>query len=300
VRVVAVEREVIDRVVEDRIRLALDDEFRQQTCFACQLQFYLLGVVVVDVRVAAYPDELADFQVTLLCNHVGQKRVAGDVEGHAQEHVSATLVHLAGQLAIVDVELEQDVTRFQYHLLQICRVPGAHDETTGIWIDLDGLDDLANLVDRSTIGRGPIDPLHAVDRTKVAVLSAEIGFGHHAFLVAFECGDPFLRVDGRDFLPGRLQVLHERPLGPDVIVVGEKVGEKAASLQEEQQFADDQAHRYSLGRDQGKPLRQIVPDLLTKKADRTGAGAVAFFIALLENLLKKFLIGRTFLCHLVS
>jgi hypothetical protein len=55
-------------------------------------------VVAVDVAVAAGPDEVADVQVALLRQHVRQQRVAGDVEGHAQEDVGAALVELAAQL----------------------------------------------------------------------------------------------------------------------------------------------------------------------------------------------------------
>jgi hypothetical protein len=56
-------------------------------------------VVAVDVAVAAGPDEVAHVQVALLRHHVGQQRVAGDVEGHAQEDVGAALVELAAELA---------------------------------------------------------------------------------------------------------------------------------------------------------------------------------------------------------
>lgn len=40
-----------------------------------------------------------------------QDRVGGDVEGHAQPHVGAALVELAGQVLIGHVELHQAVAR---------------------------------------------------------------------------------------------------------------------------------------------------------------------------------------------
>ena len=55
--------EVLVRVVEDRRRPALDVQQRVGMRRARQLQFDLLGVVAVDVAVAAGPDEVADLEV---------------------------------------------------------------------------------------------------------------------------------------------------------------------------------------------------------------------------------------------
>lgn len=92
VRVVADDLEVLDLVVEDGLRLTLDDQLRQGSRFTRQLHLNLLEVVAVDVRVSTCPDEVPDLQVTLLGHHVDQQRVAGDVKGNSQEHVSTALV----------------------------------------------------------------------------------------------------------------------------------------------------------------------------------------------------------------
>src|SRR3990167_2810107 len=62
--------EVFVLVVEDGIGSALDVERRVGEGLAAQLQFHLFAVVVVDVAVAAGPDEVAHVQVALLRHHV--------------------------------------------------------------------------------------------------------------------------------------------------------------------------------------------------------------------------------------
>ena len=47
----------------------------------------LVEVVEVEVRVAEGVDEVADLQVADLRDQVGEQRVRGDVEGHAEEDV---------------------------------------------------------------------------------------------------------------------------------------------------------------------------------------------------------------------
>src|SRR5688572_9430563 len=66
VRGVTDDLEVLEAVVEDRIRLAVDHQRGQRARLAGELQLRLLQVVVVQVHVAADPHELADGQVALL------------------------------------------------------------------------------------------------------------------------------------------------------------------------------------------------------------------------------------------
>lgn len=55
-----------------------------------------------------------------VCNHVGQKCIAGDVEGHPEAHIARALVQLARQLAVTHVELAQSVAGWQSHAWQVC------------------------------------------------------------------------------------------------------------------------------------------------------------------------------------
>ena len=92
----------------------------------------LLEVIQVQVAVAAGPDEIADREVRLLREDVGQQRIGGDVERHAEEDVGAALVDLAGQPAAGDVELEQRVAGRERHLVELADVPGADDDAARI------------------------------------------------------------------------------------------------------------------------------------------------------------------------
>lgn len=65
--------------------------------------------------------EGADLQPRDVCNHVCEQRVAGDVEGHPQAHISRPLVELAGQLAVAHVELAKGVAGGQGHEGQVCK-----------------------------------------------------------------------------------------------------------------------------------------------------------------------------------
>ena len=80
------------------------------------------------MAVTAGPHELAGLHTHLLRNQVGQQSVRGDVEGHAQEHVRAALVQLAGQLlhtvlALVYIELEERVAGRKRHVVHLSGVP---------------------------------------------------------------------------------------------------------------------------------------------------------------------------------
>jgi hypothetical protein len=85
-------------------------------------------MVRIQVRIAQRVHEIAHAQAGGLRHHVGQQRVAGDVERHAEEDVAAALVKLAAELAVGHVELEQRVAWHQRHLRQVGHVPGADDQ----------------------------------------------------------------------------------------------------------------------------------------------------------------------------
>ena len=274
-RVVVHHLEVIRRVAEDVLRLALDDQLRQRPRLTRELQLHLAGVVVVDVHVTARPDELAHLQVALLRQHVGEQCVAGDVEGHAQEHVAASLVQLAGQLAVHDVELEQCVARLQRHVRQVGRVPGRDDDPPRVGVRLEQVDDVADLVDRATITRRPAAPLHAVDGSEVAVLTGELLVVEHVLLEGLQLRLPVGRVDLGDGLASVHQVLAEGPVGPDGHTLLEQRLDAALALQEPEHLLDDQAEGDALGGNEGKSLGQVVADLTPEDATCAGTRAVA-------------------------
>lgn len=59
-----------------------------------------------------------------MCDHVGEERVAGDIEGHPEAHVARALVQLTRQLAVAHVELTQGVAGGQRHEGEVCSGAG--------------------------------------------------------------------------------------------------------------------------------------------------------------------------------
>lgn len=68
-------------------------------------------------------DEFSHLQPCLLGYHVGEEAVACYVEWYAKEEVSASLVELAGQFAVRDVELEERVAGWEGLFGEQFRVP---------------------------------------------------------------------------------------------------------------------------------------------------------------------------------
>src|SRR5690554_598187 len=182
--VIALEFEVFQFIIEYRFRLALNDQFGQRPRLAFQLfEHDVVGqVVAVQVAVAEGVDEFAHFQITLLGDHVGQQRVAGDVERNSQEQVGTALVKLTRQLAVGHIELEQAVAWGQgyaalFHVVlradgfvgKFGRVPGGDDQAPGVGFGADLVDDFADLVDNAAVVALPAAPLFTVDGAQVAV-----------------------------------------------------------------------------------------------------------------------------------
>src|SRR5258707_5973990 len=86
----------------------------------------LFRSVQVEVRVAQGEHELARLQAGHLRHHQREQGVGGDVERHAEEQVGAALVHLARQLAVRHVELEQrseeHTSELQSRQYLVCRL----------------------------------------------------------------------------------------------------------------------------------------------------------------------------------
>ena len=126
-------------------------------------------MVVVDVAVPARPDEFPWREVTLLRHHAGQKCVTRDVKGNAQKNVAASLIELAGEFAVSHIKLKETVTRRQRHFVDVCDIPGAHNDASAVGVVLNEIQGLRDLVDLLSVRSGPASPLHAVDGPEVAV-----------------------------------------------------------------------------------------------------------------------------------
>ena len=179
-----------------------------------------------------------------------QQRIAGDVERQAEEHIAGTLIQLAGELAVGDVELEEGVARRQRHFIQLADVPRRDDDPAGVRVVFQLVHHRADLVDMAAVRRRPGTPLFAVDRPQVAILI--------------------------------------RPLVPDGDVVLMQIGDVGVALQEPQQFVDDRTQMAALGRHQRETFLQVKAHLVAENGDGAGTGTVVFLGALIEHLLHQF------------
>src|SRR6185312_11119504 len=164
------EFKVLIVILENTRRTPPQSQLRQRQRLAPELQIGLFPVIQIQMAVAARPDQLTGLKVTLLCKHVHEQGITGDVEGNAQEDIRAALVKLAGQALPGDVELKEGMAGHQRHLLQLADVPGADNDAAGNGVALDLLYSLSDLVDRASFGWEPGPPLLAIDRPKLAFL----------------------------------------------------------------------------------------------------------------------------------
>ena len=106
---------------------------RQRFGIAGELEFRLFEVVGVEVEVAEGVDEVADFEVADMGDHVGEQCIGCDVERDAEEEVGTALVELAGQAraalvaGFVDIELEEQVAGGQSHFVNLPDIPCRND-----------------------------------------------------------------------------------------------------------------------------------------------------------------------------
>ena len=93
-RIVILQGEVLVAEREDVLHLGIDSHGGQGPRLARELQAHLVQVILVDVCIAKGVHELARLQAAHLRHHHRQQRIAGNVEGHAQENVGRALVEL--------------------------------------------------------------------------------------------------------------------------------------------------------------------------------------------------------------
>ena len=250
---------------ENIAHVRIEFQGRERARLTGKLAVYLLEVVVVNMCVAESVDEIADAEPADLRDHVRKKRVARDIERHAEEQIRAALVELAAQFAVpADVKLKQRVARRERHFVGFAGIPAGNDEAArgGIALDFgDEIGDLVNAVAREgAVGifrRPEIAPLVPVNRTEVAF------------------GSPEARalLGGAPFVPNRNSAFPQ----PRVVCV---------PADEPEQFLNDGARVDFFRRNERKAFRQIETDLRAENPARSHAGAVATVFAVFENVSK--------------
>src|SRR5215208_1795870 len=180
IRVVVLDRDVIEGELEQRPHRRVEAQPRQGPRLAGELESCLLEMVEVQVRIAEGVHEVPRLQARGLRDHMGEKRVGRNVEGHAEEGVGRPLVEVAGQPALGDVELEQAMAGCEGHAVEVRRVPRGHDEPTRVGVAPNLVEHPADLVDAAAVGLLPGAPLLAVDRPEVPVRVGPLVPDRHA------------------------------------------------------------------------------------------------------------------------
>lgn len=168
VGVIVFEGEVFVLELEDVLHFRIDAHSRQFARLASELQMHLVEMIEVDVRVASRVNEIARLKSANLCHHHAKQGIRGDVEWHAKEAVRTPLIELQREFAVRHIELEEGVAGRQIHVLDVCHIPSRYDDASAVWIVLDGIDGLLNLVNKSAIIIRPGTPLIAVNVAEVA------------------------------------------------------------------------------------------------------------------------------------
>ena len=247
--VVALQAEILVAERGEVLHLGVEPHARKRPRRAPELLARLLEVVQIEVRIAQRQDELAALEAGDLGDHQREQGVGGDVERHAEKKIRAALVHLAGQPAFGDIELEQRVAGRQRHALDVGRIPRAHDVAPRFRFFSQAFDDPGDLVDLPALRRSPMAPLVAVHRAELAVLVGPLVPDRHAAL---------------------LQPAH--------------VG---VAAQEPQQLVDDRLQVQLLGGEQREAVLEREAHLAAEHRERAGPGAVRLAGAALEQLLQQ-------------
>src|ERR1700722_18610547 len=133
--------------------------------FALKLPVRLIQVIRIQMTVAARSDEIPRLKIALLRKHVRQQSVGGNVEGHTEKEIGASLIELARQAPACDVELKERMTRQERHLRKLAHVPSAHHDAPRVGVRTQRIERLRNLINRAPVRGQPGTPLLAVYRT---------------------------------------------------------------------------------------------------------------------------------------
>jgi len=248
---------------ENIAHVRIELQGRERARLAGKLAGDLLEVVVVNMCVAESVDEIADAEPADLRDHVRKKRIARDIERHAEEQIRAALVELTAQVAVpADVKLKQRVARRERHFVGFAGIPAGNDEAArgGIALDFgDEIGDLVNAVARErAVGvfcRAEVAPLVSVNRTEVAFLASEA------------CA----LLGGAPFVPNRDAAFPQ----PRVVCV---------PADEPKQFLNDGARVDFFRRNERKAFRQIETHLRAENSARAYPRAVATGFAVFKNV----------------
>ena len=150
--------EILVHELVQRFHVPLHHQSRQAMRGPGQLFVGLMKMVRIKMRVTQCVDELAGLEPGDMRYHVGQQRIGCDIDRNTEEDVSRSLIQLARQLAVSNIELEQAVAWRQSHPVNVGRIPGCHDQAARVRCFPDTFHHAGYLVDCRSVARPPGAP----------------------------------------------------------------------------------------------------------------------------------------------
>src|SRR3989344_928892 len=155
---------------------------RKRSWLARKLFFRLRAMILVHMQVAERVDEFSRFTTEDSRDDHREKRVARDVEGHAEENIGASLIQLQTYFSVLDVHLVEVVANREPHSLarlrhavEILGIPSSHDRVVSVRIFAQFFDHPAELVYRSAIMCRPTSPELPVNVAQFPMLLRKSG-----------------------------------------------------------------------------------------------------------------------------
>src|SRR5215467_1465994 len=102
--------------IKDGRDRGVDPHLRQRKRYAGELQARLVDMIRIQMSVAKCVNKVARLKTTNLRNHHREQRVRSDVERHPQKYVRRSLIELARQLSVGNIELKQQMAGRKGHL----------------------------------------------------------------------------------------------------------------------------------------------------------------------------------------
>jgi len=171
------------------------------------------------------------------------------------------------------------MARWKEHIVGLYGIVGHDEHPSGVWIFLQGFDDIFHLVDSLAV---EIAPLKTVYRSESSPSLREVRIG-------------FYHIDESlsgitDFFPVLLSVLLiflKWPIIPDMHIVIEEVFYIRVSGEKPEKFVDNSFEKYFFGCQKRKPFRQIKPHLVTKNTPCSRSGPIAFIDPFVHNFAEE-------------
>ena len=130
-------------------------------------------MVFIDMCISNYMNELPSLKSNDLSNHASQQCITCNIKWNSKPDISRSLIELARQLPIIHIKLRHHMARRKSHFWYIRHIPCIQYDSSRIWVFLQSLNNLGQLVHPLTlvirviinIGSSEVSPLEPIHRS---------------------------------------------------------------------------------------------------------------------------------------